>query len=234
MKFKRKKKKKDSWVCACLGEEDNKRHSSVLLSVQACRFLSRIPVLTSRNNEPVRWNKPLPPESCFLFWCSSSNRKEIKRSGFRGCAVIPLQEYSSKESFFFKIKKNLISKYNSLLHLAWCSQARVKMSSLKTQWNYSSISFFVLGIRIPHSQLYRGCGSLHHLLSCSRHVLISDSLTVISRLPSSHMDTVGMPHQYYLLICEWCVSCVSLYHSCSIYPGAYCMSLTLFFHVSWT
>lgn len=68
-------------------------------SVQAFRFWSRILILTFLDNEPIRLNKPLPPEIVFGFGVYYSNRKN-QEGQVEGSVVIPLQEYASKESDF--------------------------------------------------------------------------------------------------------------------------------------
>lgn len=69
-------------------------------SVQAFRFLPRIPVLTFLDDEPRRLNKPLSPKIVFGLGVYYSNMNKIKKGRFQGSVVIPLQEYSSKESDF--------------------------------------------------------------------------------------------------------------------------------------
>lgn len=62
-------------------EQDNQQHFSIF-SAQL-RFLPIIPVLNFLDNEPIRLNKPLPPEIVFGLSVYYSNRNEIKKGRFR-------------------------------------------------------------------------------------------------------------------------------------------------------
>lgn len=93
-------------------EEDNQQHFSIF-SAQL-RFLPRIPVLTFLDNEPIRLNKPLPPEIVFGLGVYYSNRNEIKKGRFRAVQLFHYKNILPK-NLIFKMKKNLISSYNSLL-----------------------------------------------------------------------------------------------------------------------
>lgn len=76
-------------------------------SVQAFRFWSRILILTFLDNEPIRLNKPLPPEIVFGFGVYYSNRNKIKKGRLRAVLLFHYKNMLPK-NLILKMKKSNI------------------------------------------------------------------------------------------------------------------------------
>lgn len=91
-------------------ESGNKTANSIspsFLLSSGLRFWSRILILTFLDNEPIRLNKPLPPEIVFGFGVYYSNRNKIKKGRLRAVLLFHYKNMLPK-NLILKMKKSNI------------------------------------------------------------------------------------------------------------------------------